>query len=570
MRFHALAVDYDGTLASHGTVSEATLASLRSLKASGRKLILVTGRVMEDLKTVFPEWEIFDCLVVENGAVVYRPGSHIRKILGDPPPEAFVEALLAKGVGPIGRGKVIVATWEPHEDAVLETIREFALEHHVIFNKGAVMILPSGINKATGLSEALRELGLSPHNTVAVGDAENDNAMLELCECAVAVANALPRLKEKADYTTIGAHGEGVAQLAGRLIDTDLLELAPRLSRYWFTVGHRTDGTPVRVDPYTNGVLLVGSSGGGKTTFASAFLESLGDAGYQFLVFDPEGDYEGLDDAVELGSAKHPPVPAEVVRTLDKPGRNVVACALGIPFADRPEFFQETAPDLYALRSRTGRPHWIMVDEAHHLLPATRAASISGLARDMHGLFLVTVEPEHVNPVVLEQVDWVFVVGVSAPKILAGLSLAMGFSLAGMFLPETGPGEALVWRRGTLDPPFKMRCLAPRREQRRHLRKYSDGDLGPDKQFHFRGPEGKLSLRVQNLMIFVQIAEGVDSETWLHHLRQGDYSHWFRQSIKDDSLADTVAEVERESGQSADESRRIILGLVQERYTGAI
>src|SRR5690606_8148690 len=284
-------------------------------------------------------------------------------------------------------------TWEPHEDAVLETIREFALEHHVIFNKGAVMILPSGINKATGLSEARRELGLSPHNTVAVGDAENDNALRELCECELAVANAPPRLKEKADYTPIGAHGEGVAQSAGRLIDTDLLELAPRLSRYWFTVGHRTDGTPVRVDPYTNGVLLVGSSGGGKTTFASAFLESLGDAGYQFLVFDPEGDYDGLDDAVELGSAKHPPVPAEVVRTWEKTGRHVVAGALGIPFADRPECFQETAPGLYALRSRTGRPQWIMVDEAHHLLPATRAASISGLARDMHGLFLVTVEP---------------------------------------------------------------------------------------------------------------------------------------------------------------------------------
>ena len=49
----------------------------------------------------------------------------------------------------------------------------------MIFNKGAVMILPSGVNKATGLAAALEELGLSPHNVVGVGDAENDHAFLE-------------------------------------------------------------------------------------------------------------------------------------------------------------------------------------------------------------------------------------------------------------------------------------------------------------------------------------------------------------------------------------------------------
>lgn len=68
-------------------------------------------------------------------------------------------------------GRVIVATWEPHQTTVLEVIRELGLELHVIFNKGAVMILPSGVNKATGMAATLDELGLSPHNTVGIGDA---------------------------------------------------------------------------------------------------------------------------------------------------------------------------------------------------------------------------------------------------------------------------------------------------------------------------------------------------------------------------------------------------------------
>ncbi len=227
MRYLALATDYDGTLASDGRVNEDTLAALERLRNSGRKLILVTGRELDDLLHVFPQIDRFDRVVAENGALLYRPATREEKRLGDRPPQEFIKVLRERGVNPLSVGRVIVATWHPHETTVLEAIRDLGLELQVIFNKDAVMVLPLGVNKASGLSVALSELGLSPHNTVGVGDAENDRALLNLCGCGVAVANALPMLKESADFVTKGDRGAGVIELIDRLVASDLSELQP-------------------------------------------------------------------------------------------------------------------------------------------------------------------------------------------------------------------------------------------------------------------------------------------------------------------------------------------------------
>lgn len=225
MRYLALASDYDGTLAKDGQLNEATLAALKRLRESGRKLLLVTGRHLDDLCHVFPQVDWFDCVVAENGALLYYPATREEQLLGDRPPEAFIQALQARNVSPLGVGRVIVSTWEPHETTVLELIQELGLELQVIFNKGAVMVLPSGVNKATGLEAALNRMGLSPHNVVAVGDAENDHAFLNLCEFSVAVANALPMVKERADWVTQGSRGDGVIELIDKLIASDLQEI---------------------------------------------------------------------------------------------------------------------------------------------------------------------------------------------------------------------------------------------------------------------------------------------------------------------------------------------------------
>jgi HAD superfamily hydrolase (TIGR01484 family) len=228
MRYLALASDYDGTLATNGHVEAATVKALEDLLASGRKLILVTGRELPELLALFPRIDLFEWVVAENGAVLYRPASKERKRLAEPPPEQFVQMLRVQGVEPIEVGDVIVATWQPHETTVLQVIAKLGLELQIIFNKGAVMVLPAGVNKATGLTAALTEMSLSPHNVVGVGDAENDHSFLSLCACAVAVANALPALKEKADIVTRSDHGAGVAELIGELIANDLQGLSPR------------------------------------------------------------------------------------------------------------------------------------------------------------------------------------------------------------------------------------------------------------------------------------------------------------------------------------------------------
>ena len=214
----ALATDYDGTLAHDGAVNEATLAALRKLKDAHFRLILVTGRELHELKAIFPQLSWFDLAVMENGGVLYHP--HIGEVeaLAAPPPSEFVARLHELGL-PLQVGKSIVATWEPHETVVLQTIKEMGLELQVIFNKGAVMILPSGVNKATGLRAAAERLGLTPEQIAGVGDAENDHAFLKICGLSVAVANALPAILKEVDFVTKADHGDGVTELIGHLLN---------------------------------------------------------------------------------------------------------------------------------------------------------------------------------------------------------------------------------------------------------------------------------------------------------------------------------------------------------------
>src|SRR5436190_9149517 len=231
MHYLALACDYDGTLARDGVVSPQTIDALERVGASGRKLILITGRLLEDLQMAFPRLDLFTYVVAENGALLYNPADLTEKLLGEAPPRQFIQALQARGVTPLVTGQVIVASLRPYEKEIIDVIGKLELERQVIFNKGAVMVLPSGVNKATGLVAALQELELSAHNVVGIGDAENDLSFLSLCECSVAVANALPSLKEQTDYTTKADNGDGVTELIEQLLADDLKTLDQRVGR---------------------------------------------------------------------------------------------------------------------------------------------------------------------------------------------------------------------------------------------------------------------------------------------------------------------------------------------------
>ncbi|MBY0227859.1 MAG: HAD family hydrolase [Gemmataceae bacterium] len=561
MRYHALATDYDGTIAHDGGVDAPTLAALERLRATGRRLLLVTGRELPDLLRTFAHIHLFDLVVGENGALLYRPSDKNIRLLAEAPPPGFVEELERRGVGPISVGESIVATWVPHENTVLDVIRDMGLELQVIFNKDAVMVLPAGVNKATGLKAALKELKLSPHEVVGVGDAENDHAFLALCECSVAVANALPAIKERADLVTDGPRGEGVAQLIDRLAADDLASLGPKLMRHHFILGKAAE-KDVTLDPQGATVLVAGPSGSGKSTATTSFLERLMDHGYQFCIIDPEGDYEGLEKAQVLGG-KQPPTGEEVVRLLETPGTNVVANLIGMALADRPAFLLSLLPRLLEMRAKTGRPHWIVLDEAHHLMPVSWAPGETVFPSGLDRAVFITVHPDQVAKQALAKVNTVLAVG--APRdTLEQFGQAAGQQVPGNVPEKAGEGEVYLWRKGG---EGAMVALTPCKTQRhRHVRKYAEGELPPDRSFYFTGPQGAMKLRAQNLVLFAQMADGVDDATWTHHLGAGDVSRWFRDHIKDSELAEEAAAVEKAT-LTPQVSRERIKEAIAKRYT---
>jgi HAD superfamily hydrolase (TIGR01484 family) len=564
MRYHVLAADYDGTLAHHGRIEDATWAALHRLSESGRKLVMVTGRELDDLLALIPDPGLFARIVAENGALVYAPASKEVRLLADPPPPRFAEELRSRGVDHLSAGRVIVASWEPHQDTILHAIRDLGLELQVIFNKGAVMVLPTGVNKATGLAAALCELGLSPHNAVGAGDAENDHALLVACECGVAVGNALPALKDKADWVTAAPHGEGVAELIDRLVTDDLRELTPQLTRHRIELGRIGDAA-ITMDPYAANVMVCGTSGSGKSTLTTGLLERLAHAGYQFAIVDPEGDYATLDLAVVLGGQKREPLVEEVIDVVRDPTHNVVANLLGVAMSQRPECFARLLAAVVEFRARTGRPHWIVVDEAHHVLPAAWQPAADAGAVPPRGMIYVTVHPGNVAPAALKTLDTLLVVGDRPLDRVLELCRAAALPPPRVAAEQLPAGHALYWRIGEPETAV-IEVAPPKHERTRHSRKYVEGNLGQARSFYFRGPEAKLNLRAHNLLLFVQLGDGVDDETWEFHRRNGDFSRWFRAEVKDDLLAGEAELIEQSSLSPAD-SRAAIRAVVEKRYT---
>lgn len=214
MTHFTLATDFDGTIASQGTVNSSTIRALETWRARGNSLFLVTGRTMASLTATFDRIDLFDCVVAENGGVLHWParGAQADSRLADPPSAAFVTALDEAGVVPLVRGHVLLATIDVHASTVVNLIEQHGLDLQLAFNKGALMLLPPGVTKESGLSAALEQLGLTWDHVIAVGDAENDLTMLRRAWRSVAVANALPSVRGVVDRVVPGTHGEGVAQ----------------------------------------------------------------------------------------------------------------------------------------------------------------------------------------------------------------------------------------------------------------------------------------------------------------------------------------------------------------------
>ena len=563
MRYHALACDFDGTLAWDGQVDPPTVDALIRLRESGRKLVLVTGRTLKDLTDHLTALDIFDRLVVENGAVIHDPDSGHSTIFGERPSDGFVADLRARGVSPIALGEVIVATWHPHEDAVLETIAKHGLEHHIVFNKGAVMILPPGVNKATGLKGALDQLQISLRNTVCVGDAENDNAMFRECQLSVAVANALVPVKRYVDVVTTNDHGAGVVELIDRMIESDLSEFDGARRRHHVLLGWHADNTPVWIKPSQLNVLVVGTPGSGKSRFTSGVLGRLVTAGYQVLTIDPEGDYEHISGNIHLGDWQHSPDIPDIMRALANPRHSVIVDLLGTSMTDRKLLFQTLYAEVIRLQKSSGRPHRLIIDEAHHVWSGQGDLPFPD---GVESVMLITVDPASLSRATIDHIGLVLAFGEGAVPCLESVAGTLNRPIDTSHLRTPDAGCAIGWDLNRETLPFILTCASPDTAHRRHRRKYAVGDMGPERSFYFRGPDPGLNIAARNVLSFLEIADTIDDNVWFHHLGRGDYSAWIEGAVGAPDVAAEIADIETDDSLNPSEARASIRKVIERSF----
>jgi HAD superfamily hydrolase (TIGR01484 family) len=462
VRYLALCCDYDGTLAENGTVAPATVDALQRLRASGRRILLVTGRILEELQSVCSRLNLFDRVVAENGASLYNPATREERLLSDRPAELFVQTLRDRGVQPLSVGRVIVAAWQPHQTIVLNAIRDLGLELQVIFNKDAVMVLPTGVNKASGLAVALQDLNISPHNIVGIGDAENDYAFLASCGVGVAVDNALPRLKGAADFVTHNARGAGVVELIEELLKDDLHARRSRLGRHRVVLGLEESRKEILLRPQDFNALLVPTCGGGKSTLVTGLLERLAVQGYNFCVIDPEGDYAGLEGALTLGTATQAPTLDEAQQLLNTYDTNFIVNLTDVKPEDRPRCFLALLRRIQEARLRNGRPHLLIIDEIHRIVPANQAICDVDPLAQLEGVLRISTQPKLIAQAALTGITSALATGKDPQNALREFSEIAGIAAPSQTAVELQNGEALYWSIAPAQTPQKITLPAGR------------------------------------------------------------------------------------------------------------
>jgi hydroxymethylpyrimidine pyrophosphatase-like HAD family hydrolase len=546
--FRAIAVDLDGTLAVEDAVSPQVLAALDA--ARGRHaLLLVTGRVRRDLDRAFPGLAAhFDAVVTENGAVLGTP-SGVRP-LHEPVDEAVERALCERGVR-TDRGDVLLALDGRDSAAAIDVITELGQDCQVVHNRAAAMILPAGVTKGSGLRSALDELGLSPHNAIGVGDAENDLTLLHAAEVGVAVQNAVASLAEHADLVLDGPDGAGVARLLKGELLTGRRRLCP--PRHWIGVGRFEDGSPARIPGSQSSVLVTGDTASGKSYLAGLLAERWIDAGYSVLVVDPEGDHVGLAErpGVHLvDAAVHLPPPHEALALLRPRSASLVLDLSGVSVDVRLGYLKRLPEALAAERARHGIPHWVVFDEAHQQgwlddYPAI-VNTVAG-----PGACLVTWRPELLPASVTRAIDYTLTVSAPTTPTKVGERPSRG-----TFAED---GDA---RRFQVGERLSAHV--------RHWHKYVSTPLPSHRRFYFhdRDPRDAAATLDQ----FSRHLRDCDLATLEYHMARCDFSRWINDTLADHTLGADVLRIEQDvaAGYAAalERARHEVRQAIERRYLG--
>jgi hydroxymethylpyrimidine pyrophosphatase-like HAD family hydrolase len=545
--FQVVALDLDGTIASGGDLSAKALDAIDQVRRDGVVVILVTGRIAAELHAEFPQLaDHVDASVLENGAVAVIDGT--ARALAMPVDAALFDALADHGV-PHRRGQVLVAVDGEHAATVLKVIGELGLDCQIVRNRDSLMVLPAGVTKGTGLRVVLSELNLSAHNTIAVGDAENDLSLFGIAEVGAAVVNAVPSVREHADLVLDAEDGDGVASLLTGPYLSGARRLCPQ--RWWIDVGTFDDGTPVEIPGSQARIFIGGPAGSGKSYLAGLMAERWILAGYCVLVIDPEGDHnelQTLNKVQVVDARRYLPEPTDLVNTLLRPNNSIVLDMSGLAERDKPDYLHRLRTTVEAYREHHGFPHWVIYDEAHLLgnLQSARWVRRAGYVLSSFAPASLPAEEITGADVVLELTKDEASSGVTSKKLLRATA-----------------------RFGS--EPARSFTIADRHTTHvRHRHKYADVSLPAERQFYFRSVEGQHLAPATTMYGFGAAIRQLDPQALRYHLERGDFSRWLDGTIADKEFAAHVAAWEDEllAHEAADLERirhRLIKG-VEERY----
>jgi hypothetical protein len=571
MKFGVLALDYDGTIARDGVLNSDVKAAIMEARARGIVVVLATGRILSDLRQAAGNLDFVDAVVAENGAVIAFPNGQSR-LIGHLPPQVFLDELRRRGIE-FQTGQCIVEADAASAPRILSVIRELELPLVMLFNRSRLMVLPQAISKGTGLREALNVLRLSPHNAIAIGDAENDHDLLAECEIGVAVSWGSAALQKEADDILRGDGPRAVAAYIQQAAKKTKLP-RDRTGRHRITVATSEDGRPLEIAIDGRDILVVGDPQSGKSWASGLACEQMILQGYCVCVVDPEGDYgalESLPGVVVLGGDYPPPDIPDVARALRHFDLSVVVDLSRVPYEEKVSYLKALLPMLVSLRRTTGLPHRIVIDEAHYFLHEPNVKELLDI--DLGAYTLVTYRPSDLYPDLRKGIDVVVVKRLTQPQeVHALLTMAGNRSVEPEWTTTFGglaTSEAVLLP-GTEETEGKLRRfrLLPRLTPHvRHKTKYFDIQLVGGQEFVFTDNGKTIGLPARSLKQFVSLLVSIPGTSLGGHARRGDFSQWIAGVFHDHRLASDVRKIEQRYRLGhLDDVRQPLATLIQERY----
>jgi hypothetical protein len=333
---------------------------------------------------------------------------------------------------------------------------------------------------------------------------------------------------------------------------------------------------PVWIPARAVNVLIHGDSASGKSWLAGAVVERLVAAQYAVCIIDPEGDYPVFGRRINMTLARvrvPTDVCAAVARLEHDPGASIIVDLSCLPHAGKVEAIGLALNAARDLRRRVGRPHWVVLDEAHYSLHSGGVRD-EDLGIEDQGFCLVTYRPSWLRQRVIEAVDVVVSSRTSDPSELAFvasrfLRRAGHLEHAEAALAELPPGEFMVLQPDAGGQPTVTTFVAAPRETAhvRHLNKYADSVVAPDRRFFFRGSHGRTFGTAASLQAFRRLIGTIHPDVLDHHAGHGDFSRWVRGVFGDETLARQLGKTEarRRRGELVD-LRAAIDRLIAVRY----